>query len=341
LNSIDSHKKAFYYAKSIEVFMPHINQPRSGTLQYSPRKRANRPYARVRSWLSFKDAKPLGFAGYKVGMTHVIVVDNKATSMTKGNDLSMPVTIIECPPIKTASILFYKKTPYGLKLASALMNQKLDKELARKISMPKKIQKKIEDFKPEDYDDIRILVYTQPKLTTIGKKKPELFELAIGGKVEEKYNWAKENLEKEINIADVLTEGQQVDIHSITKGKGYQGATKRFGTSLRSHKSEKGVRGPANLGCWVGNRNWTVAHPGQMGYHQRIEHNKWLIKMGEKPEEVNKKAGFKRYGLVKNKYLLVKGSIGGANKRLILLTQPTRPNKLIPKEAPSIQYIRR
>ena len=111
--------------------MPHTNKPRSGTLQYNPRKRANRPYARVNSWLEGKDAKPMGFAGYKVGMTHIVITDNKSTSPTKGEDITIPVTIVECPPLKTASIIFYKKTPYGLKVASAVMSDKLDKELQR------------------------------------------------------------------------------------------------------------------------------------------------------------------------------------------------------------------
>ena len=72
-----------------------------------------------------------------------------------------------------------------------------------------------------------------------------------------------------------------------------------------------------------------------------MEHNKWIIKIGDKPEEVNKKAGFKRYGLVKNTYILVKGSIPGPSKRLIRFTNPLRPLKNLPKEAPTIQFIRK
>jgi len=43
--------------------------------------------------------------------------------------------------------------------------------------------------------------------------------------------------------------------------------------------------------------------------------------------------------VVKNPFILVKGSVAGAAKRLIILTKPIRPNKKIPKEAPSISYI--
>ncbi|MBW2996064.1 50S ribosomal protein L3 [Candidatus Woesearchaeota archaeon] len=319
--------------------MAKKHKPRSGSLQFWPRKRAKRAYARVHSWPASKEAKPLGFAGYKVGMAHVIFTDNRPNAMTKGQDISMPVTIIECPPLKTASIIFYKKTTTGLQASSAVLAPKLDKELARKIISAKKIKKKLEDFKPEEFDDIKILVYTQPKLTTIGKKKPELFELGLGGKIQDKYNWAKENLGKEINIKDALAEGQHVDIHSITKGKGLAGPMKRFGISRTSHKSEKGVRNPANLGAWTGARQWRVAKAGQLGFQQRTELNKWLLKIGDKPEEANPKSGFKRYGLIKNPYILLKGSIGGATKRLITLTDPIRPNRKHPAEAPAISEI--
>jgi large subunit ribosomal protein L3 len=291
--------------------MPTTRKPRSGSLQYWPRKRAKRIFARVRAFTAGAEPGLLGFAGYKVGMTHVMMTDNKATSMTKGKDIACPVTIIECPALFAASIIFYKKTTYGLQASSAVMASNLAKELKRKISLPKAVKKKIEDFKAEDYEDIRVLVYTQPKLTTIGKKKPELFEMQLSGKIEEKLAWAKEHLGKEIPVTDVLKEGQHFDTHVITKGKGLQGPMKRFGIGRTSHKSEKGVRTPGNLGAWTGGSQWTVAKSGQTGYHQRMEHNKWLIK----------------------------GSIGGPAKRLIIFTNPLRPNKKIPKEAPSITYI--
>ncbi|MBW2966029.1 50S ribosomal protein L3 [Candidatus Woesearchaeota archaeon] len=319
--------------------MPTIKKPRSGSMQYWPRKRAKREIARVRSFASGAEPELLGFAGYKAGMTHVMMNDNKATSKTKGQEIFCPVTIIECPALIAASIIFYKKTTNGLKAASAVMASNLNKELKRRISIPKSIKKKIEDFKAEEYDDIRMLVYTQPKLTTIGKKKPELFEIQLNGKIEEKLAWAKDHLGKEIQVTDVLKEGQHFDIHAITKGKGYQGPMKRFGISRTSHKSEKGVRTPANIGPWTGAKQWTVAKAGQTGYHQRIELSKWLIKVGTKPEEINNKSGFKRYGIVKNPFILVKGSVAGPVKRLIILTNPLRPNKKIPKEAPSITYI--
>ena len=318
--------------------MPTTRRPRFGSLAYHPRKRAKKQIASVRSWANVKEAKLLGFAGYKVGMTHLMITDNNPNSMTKGEKISCPATIIECPPLKTASIRFYKKTIDGVKAVSDVLAENLDKDLERKITMPKK-RKKIEDVK--DFDDLTLVAYTQPKLSGIGKKKPELFEIAVGGKKEEKLNYAKSILGKEINIGDVFKEGNQIDIHAITKGKGLQGPVKRFGIGLKSHKSEKSRRVPGSLGPWKGQVNimWKIAYAGQTGYFQRTEFNKWLLKIGNKTEEINPKGGFVRYGIIKNSYVIVKGSVAGPKKRLIRFNFAIRPSKKIPKEAPAIKQI--
>jgi len=319
--------------------MPTTRRPRFGSLAYHPRKRAKREIARVRSWAKLKEAKLLGFAGYKVGMTHLMITDNSPNSMTKGETIFCPSTIIECPPLKTASIRFYKKTNYGLKAVSDVLAENLDKELSRRIILPKNKKKKIDDIK--DFDELTLIVYTQPRLTGIGKKKPELFEIAIGGKKEEKLNYAKDVLGKEVSIGDIFKEGNQVDIHAITKGRGLQGPVKRFGMGLKSHKSEKSRRNPGSLGPWKGQVNimWKIPHAGQTGYFQRTEFNKWLLKIGNKGEEINPKGGFVRYGVIKNPYVIVKGPIAGPKKRLIRFNFAIRPNRKIPTDAPTIKQI--
>jgi len=314
--------------------MGRTRNPRHGTLQFWPRKRARRPYARIRHFPVTKEAKALGFAGYKAGMTHVIVIDNRPNSMTKGEELFLPVTIIECPALKIAGIRFYKQNTNGL-FVSGEVWAKTDKELKRKSYIPKK-----EHTMPEsgDYADVRLLAYTQPKLTGVGKKKPEVFELGIGGSVEEKLKYAKEKLGREIKINDVFKEGEQVDIFAVSKGKGFQGPVKRFGISLKQHKTEKGIRGVGNVGSWTGPRSWTVAHAGQMGYHSRMERNKSIIKIIDNPAEINPKGGFLHYGFVKSQYMLIKGSIPGTTKRLIRFVPATRKERHA-IVAPSIEYV--
>jgi len=321
--------------------MATTRSPRKGSLQYWPRKRAKRIYARVRSWASGQGF--LGFAGYKAGMTHLIVKDNRPNSMTKGEDIFMPVTIIECPAIKIVSLRFYKKTQNVVNAVSEVFF-KADKELGRKLKFPKKIsQERLNEIEKRlgEFDDLKAVVYTQPKLTGIGKKKPEVFEVAIGGNsVNEKYNFVKQFIGKEITVKDVFKQGQQVDFHCVTKGKGFQGTTKRYGTSIRGRKTEKAKRGIGTLGPWhPAHVLFTVAQPGKMGFHMRTEYNKWIIKIGEKPEEINQEGGFVNFGLIKNPYVLVKGSISGPRKRLVRFTKAIRQNKKLVEQPPEISYV--
>src|SRR3989338_578446 len=113
--------------------MPRTRQPRAGSMQFWPRVRARYNYTRIRNWPRSKNTKPLGFAGYKVGMTHLLITDNRQHSLTKNTDIFCPVTVVECPPLKTASIRFYKNTQNNTKLLSEKISESLDKEILEKI----------------------------------------------------------------------------------------------------------------------------------------------------------------------------------------------------------------
>ena len=303
--------------------MPSIHSPRRGSLQFWPRKRSRRSYARIKYWPEIAETKLIGFAGYKVGMTHVMLNDDNPNSITKGETISYPVTIIECPPLKAYSVRFYKQTHNGLKIISEIFSKNVEKHLSRKINISKK-----ENKEPEEFDDVRLIVYTQPSLIGL-KKKPELFELGIGGKdLKEKSSYAQGLLGKSIKLTDVFQEGQFIDSHSITKAKGFQGTVKRFGVTIRQHKSEKTKRGIGTLGAWTPKKtSWKVAQAGKMGYNQRVEYNKLSLKIGSDPKEINPKGGFMGYGLVKTDYIMIKGSISGTRKRLITMTEPSRARK--------------
>lgn len=320
--------------------MPNIRSPRHGSMQYWPRVRSKRNYARVRNQIRPKEAKLAGFAGYKVGMTHVIIEDNYKNSLTKGKEVSLPATIIECPPIKVFGTRFYTTDAENgdLKVLTEIITDKADKNLKRKIRVGKKLNKKFEDI--SEYTELRLLVYTQPNLTSLNKKKPEIFEMVIGGSKEEQLAFAKENLGKEVKISEVFKEGQFVDASGITKGKGYQGPVKRFGVNIRNHRSEKTKRGPGSInGGWKAHAHmmYRVAYAGQMGKFQRKEFNKWVLKISDNPEEINAKGGFLRYGNVKNTYMLLKGSVMGASKRLITFIPSVRPHQ--PLGVANIKYI--
>lgn len=307
--------------------MGRAHKPKAGSMQYWPRKRARRIYPRVRAWADLETTNLLGFLGYKAGMTHVQIQENNP--FTKQSRLKAhAVTIIECPPLKVLGIKFYKNTLYGLKNVGQITSENLNKELGRKINLPKKINNK----EINDFDDLKLIIYTQPKLADL-KKTPEVVEIGISGSKDEKLNYAKNVLGKEIKISEIFKTNQNVDIHSVTKGKGFQGPVKRFGVNLKSHKSEKKRRAPGNLGAWTPKKIlFTVPQAGQLGFQTRTEHNKTILKISSNVDEINPKSGLEHYGFVKSEYILVKGSIAGSRRRPIILTQPIRANRSLQGE---------
>lgn len=306
--------------------MPKPHKPRSGSLQFYPRKRAKRIYPRIRS-ISSNFVGLSGFAGYKVGMTHVVLRDNRSNSVTRGCEIVWPATVIECPPLSVFSLRLYGKNINGKRAIGGVISPKIEENLKRKIkNFPKKYNfedalRKLEE-KIKDAFSVSVLAYTQPHKAGVEKKRPEVFELFVGckGGVKEAFEYAKSLFEKKINVKDVFKEANFTDIHGVTKGKGFQGVIKRYGVALKSHKSQKKRRSGGNLGPWNPEWvSWTIPQPGKMGFHTRTEYNKLILKIGSNPEDVNPKGGFINYGNVKSDYILVKGSVCGSVKRMIRL----------------------
>ena len=301
--------------------MPTRKSPRKGSLQYWPRKRAKKFLPRVNWDIIKTDSKGIkGYIGYKAGMKTAIVKDLTEDSMTKGKEISIPVTILECPNMKILSTRFYSKN----KVVGEVLNQKIDKKIKSKIKLPKKYNQKIDDFKKE-YDDLTILVYSNVKKISF-KNTPDIIEVGLSGTKEEKLEFIKENLEKEISLNDVLENEKLVDGRGLTKGKGTQGPVKRFGITLKVKKSEKGQRRPGNVGPWHPARvTFRIPMAGQLGMFSRIVYNNSILEIGnnEKREIKN----IKNYGDIKTSYIILAGSIQGPAKRQILLTKSYRPTK--------------
>ena len=305
--------------------------PRKGSLQVWPRSRSHDFLPRV-NWKPVLKKKGgektnlLGFIGYKVGMASAFVKDSTPDSMTKNKRVIVPVTVVECPTLKILAVRFYKN-----KIAmKEILNEVLDKELIRIIKMPKnKINAKdlIEKVKADEFDDVKLVVYSQVKKTEI-KKTPDISELALSGTKEEKLEFVKANLGKEFSITDVFNKGI-VDVRGVTKGKGFQGPIKRFGARLRFHKSEKGVRRIGSIGAWhpIGVR-FRVPMAGQMGLFSRICPNNTIVasKKFSDSDPVTKRV-FDNFGLVRADYIILMGSVQGSQKRQLLLTASFRPSK--------------
>jgi large subunit ribosomal protein L3 len=269
-----------------------------------------------------------GFAGYKAGMTRVEYVDNTKGSATEGQDIVKAATVLECPNLIVCGIRTYLETPYGRKTVSTVWASNLNKDLDRKFKIPKKTSpeagiKKM-DEQAEKLADIRLIVHTTPRKTAIAKKKPELFEVQLGGDVTDKWQFAKDSLGKEIRAGDVLKEGDWIDVRAVTTGQGWQGPVKRFGVKIRPRKHEKKRRHGGVLGARGVARVLPakIAMPGQHGYQTRTEYNKRVLKISN--EGLSPEGGWVGYGLVKADYMIVEGSVPGPRKRLVMIRKGLR-----------------
>jgi large subunit ribosomal protein L3 len=326
--------------------MGKASRPRRGSLAYSPRVRAKRPYGRVQSYPESEKVGLQLLPAYKAGMTHVFMIDDKKGSLTHGQEICVPVTVLEAPPVFVCAIRMYCRSDRGKKTIHEVWAKELPRQIFRKIpelkkyDMQKAMSKAEELVKAGKIDDLRVIVCTQPWKGNIRKKTPEIVEVGVGGKsLGEKWEYCKKILGTEIRARDVFAEGELVDITGITKGKGFQGPVKRWGIKILPRKTRKGRRQVGSIGPWSPAKvMWTVPMAGQMGYHQRTEFNKRILKIGSDGKEVTPEGGFLRCGPVRSDYVMVSGSVPGPTKRLVLLRQAIRPSK-VPAGAPTITHI--
>ncbi len=320
-----------------------VNAPRRGSLSFLPRGRAASQTGRIRFWPRVETGPTLlGFTGYKAGMTHVFMIEDRQGSPDFGKEIMYPATVVDAPPLNVCAVRAYIRTPYGLKtLTEAWMKDPI-KDINR-LTTPPKTPDPQNAFKKMGENlgkisEFRLLAATQPRLAGVPKKTPELLEIKIdGATVKEQLDYVMTLLGKAVSVTEIFKEGQYLDVISVTKGKGFQGPVKRFGVKIRDRKSRKTQRGIATLGPWKPSHIlYTVARAGQMGYHQRTEHNKRLLKIGTNGAEISPKGGFLRYGPVKGTYVVVSGSIPGPTKRLIRLRYPARPPRRVPEAPPKI-----
>ncbi len=330
--------------------MPKINRPRRGSLAYSPRKRAKSPVPKYQSWPVYNGTPMLqGFAGYKVGMTHVIMVDDHKTSPTEGKDVMVPVTVIEVPFMKIAALRAYVTDSYGKRPLTELWAGELDPMLSRRISLPKEYTRETAEnainqaISAGTVSELAVIAHTQPAaITGVPKKVPDLMEIRVaGGPIEKRFEFAESLLGKEIGLANVIQPGAYADVTAITTGKGTQGPVKRFGTMLRKRKHSRGgkERHIGTLGPWNPHHiRWQVPQMGQMGYQQRTEFNKRILAIGENGVDITPAGGFLNYGVLRSPYVLVKGSVPGPAKRLVRIRPAIRQGEHVIR-APTVQFV--
>ncbi|PRT53508.1 60S ribosomal protein L3 [Wickerhamiella sorbophila] len=331
-------------------------QPRHGSLAFLPRKRAASHRGRVKSFPRDDKTKPVGltaFLGYKAGMTTIVRdLDRRGSKMDK-REVVEAVTVVDTPPMVVVGVVGYVETPRGLRSLTTVWAEHLSDEVKRRFYKNwYKSKKKAFTSYAKKYADgaasverelerirkyatvVRVLAHTQIRKTPVGQKKAHLAEIQInGGSVADKVNWAKEHFEKTVDVASVFEQDENIDVIAVTKGKGYEGVTARWGTKKLPRKTHRGLRKVACIGAWhPAHVQWTVARAGQDGYHRRtsIHHKVYRVGKGEDKasaatafdrteKTITPMGGFVRYGSVNNDFLIIKGSIPGVKKRVVTL----------------------
>lgn len=321
-----------------------------------PRKRAASQRGKVKAFPKDDKTKPIAltaFLGYKAGMTTIVRDLDRRGSKYDKREIVEAVTIVDTPPVVVVGVVGYVETARGLRSITTVWAEHLSDEVKRRFyknwyqSKRKaftKYTKKYADGAADIERElarikkyatvVRVLVHTQIRKTPLAQKKAHLAEIQInGGSIEDKVEWAKEHFEKTVEVSSVFEQDEMIDVIAVTKGHGTEGVTHRWGTKKLPRKTHRGLRKVACIGAWhPAHVNWTVARAGQNGYHHRTSFNHKVYRIGKGDDESNgstefdrtKKTitpmgGFVRYGEIKNDFVMIKGSIPGAKKRIITL----------------------
>ncbi len=307
--------------------------PRRGSMAFYPRVRARSLESRIRTWSDPKLERSslLGFAGYKVTNLNVLAVDDREKTPNYGKNFMNASTLIATPPLKIIGIRAYAETAYGRNAIFDFFAKDNDKYLSKKAPFKYK-EGKLEEINAhlDKIKQVVAIVSSYPIVASLPQKKPFVWEIPIGGKdTRSKIDYVVSNFGKQVTIKDVFEAGQYVDISGITRGKGIEGPITRFGVKRKQHKSRKSVRALGTLGpISPAVVTYTVPRQGQRGFHQRTEYNKriLIISNSDKDTEfkINPNGGFEHFGMIKNDYIIVKGSIPGVPKRLVKMRFPIR-----------------
>lgn len=338
--------------------------PRHGSLAFLPRKRATHHRGRIRSFPEDDStAKPhlTAFFGYKAGCTHVVREVHRQDHKLNNKEVVEAVTILEAPPIVVVGLVGYIETVDGFRPLTTIWAKHLDEAFLRRFYKnwyrskrnafknyngndkyeidPKKVEKI-----KKRCNIIRVVAHSQVRKLKLSQKKAHVMEIQInGGTVAEKVDFGLSLFEKKVDVSSVFNKDELIDIIGVTKGKGFEGVTTRWGVRALPRKTRKGLRKVGCIGAWHPSRvMYSVGRAGQNGYHHRTEINKKIYRVGKSaltdegknnatteadPTEkaITPLGGFPHYGVVREDYLMIRGSTPGAKKRVLTLRKALRP----------------
>merc|ERR1711968_24498 len=299
------------------------------------------------------------FMGYKAGSTHILRDVDRAGSKAHKKEVVEAVTVIEAPPMVVVGMIGYRETPTGLKSVTTVWAQHLSNECKRRFyknwgaSEKKKAftkyTKKYEGNQIEKDEEtlakyatiLRVICHTQIGKLNFRQKKAHICEVQVnGGSMDDKIAFAKGLFENTVAIDSVFEQNEMIDTVAITKGKGFEGVVTRWGVTKLPRKTHKGLRKVACIGSWHPSRvKYSVARAGQNGYHHRTKMNKKVYKVAKGVRGADGKivannattefdltvkgitpmGGFPHYGEVLEDYIMLRGAVTGAKRRLITM----------------------
>jgi large subunit ribosomal protein L3 len=276
-------------------------------------------------------------------MTHAFIVDYRKRSTTAGQEVSVPVTVVEVPPLRVAGARIYAHGPYGSRVTGEVWGSGAIAELSRRIpEHPASSPEVLGKFSQLPGDEVRLIVHTQPHLTTgTSSKTPQLFEVRVSGeKFDERRDFAVQQLGQELSADQFAREGEFLDVIAVTKGFGFQGHIQRWGVKLQPRKNSKhrrmiGTLGPHNPSFVT----YRIPQAGQQGYHRRTQFNMRVLKVVRDPrtDPVTPTGGFPHYGEVRSACLVLHGSLPGPAKRLLRFRSPLRA-RVVTVEKVDLRY---
>ena len=287
-------------------------------------------------------------------MTHVVRDLDRPGSKMHKKEVVEAVTIIETPPMVIVGLVGYVETPRGLRSLTTVWAEHLSDDLRRRFDKNwynskrkafskyakkyttdsgKSITAQLERVK-QHCTVIRVLAHSLPRRVSTGQKKAHLLEIQVnGGTIEEKVDWAYCHFEKEVDVTSLFEQDENIDVIGVTRGKGFEGVTARWGTRKLPRKTNKGLRKVACIGAWHPARvMFTVPRAGQNGFHHRTEMNKKIYRIAKGSDAnsastefdltsktITPMGGFPHYGSVKENFLMLKGCVAGPKKRALVL----------------------
>ncbi len=277
-------------------------------------------------------------------MTHAFMVDYRKRSTTAGQEVAVPVTVVEVPPLRVAAARLYSRTPYGLKIVGEVWGRELPPSVGRRIpTHPASSEEALGRFGSTPAEEVRLVLFTQPELVTgVPSKTPTMFEVRVSGeKFEDRRAFALQQLGTELPIEKLAKEGEFLDVLGVTKGFGFQGHIQRWGVKLQPRKNSKhrrmiGTLGPHNPSFVT----YRIPQAGQQGYHRRTQFNMRVLKIVKDPrtEPVVPAGGFPHYGEVRSACVVLHGSLPGPAKRLLRFRVPIR-SRVASVEKVDIRYL--